>query len=119
VNFLGTTNRLAPCAAKAQEIRTADSTDFTDFEEVIGDDRTSLFVAKLQGLANRSLSYLRNLRNRWLNPFSVFGIISRLDDIPLLQSWVSWCTDPGFRSAAPGLSSLAPLARSISLAPHS
>ena len=31
-----------------------------------GDDRTNLFVAKLQGVANRNLLYLRNL---WLNLF--------------------------------------------------
>jgi hypothetical protein len=42
-------------------IGTADSTDFTDFEEVIGDDRTNLFVAKLQGVANRNLC-ICNLR---------------------------------------------------------
>jgi len=34
------------------EIGTADSTDFTDFEEVIGDGRMNLFMAKLQGDAN-------------------------------------------------------------------
>src|ERR1700739_3304850 len=42
------------------------STDFTDFEEVIGDERTNLLEAKLQGVANCNLLYLRNL---WLNPF--------------------------------------------------
>jgi hypothetical protein len=31
------------------EIETTDSADFTDFEEVIADQRTNLFVAKLQG----------------------------------------------------------------------
>jgi len=60
------------------EIRTADSTDFTDFEEVIGHDLTNLFVAKLQGIADRNLLFLCNLRNLWLNPFksvSVFGLM--------------------------------------------
>jgi hypothetical protein len=40
------------------EIGTTDSTDFTDFEEVIEDDRTNLLVAKCQGLANCNLLYL-------------------------------------------------------------
>jgi hypothetical protein len=40
--------------------RTADSTDFTDFEEVIEDDHTNLFVAKLQGAANRNLLFVRS-----------------------------------------------------------
>ena len=40
------------------EIGTTDSTDFTDFEEDIGDGRTNLFVAKLQGVTNRNLLYL-------------------------------------------------------------
>ena len=53
---------------------TADSADFTDFEEVIADERTNLFVAKLQGIDNRNLLYPCNLRNLWLNPFSVFGL---------------------------------------------
>ena len=53
---------------------TADSADFTDFEGVIGDVRTNLFVAKLQGIDNRNLFYPCNLRNLWLNPFSVFGL---------------------------------------------
>ena len=35
------------------EIGTADSTDFTDFEEVVGDDRTNLFAARLEDAANR------------------------------------------------------------------
>jgi len=39
-------------------IGTADSTDFTDFEEVIGDDRTNLFVAKLQVVARRGVMCL-------------------------------------------------------------
>jgi len=56
------------------EIETADFADFTDFEEVIGDERTNLFVAKLQGIDNRNLLYPCNLRNLWLNPFSVFGL---------------------------------------------
>jgi hypothetical protein len=40
------------------------------------DDRTNLFVAKLEGVANRNLTYLlylRNLRNLWLNPFRFLG----------------------------------------------
>jgi hypothetical protein len=45
------------------EIETADSADFTDFGEVIGDERTNLFVAKLQGIYNRNLLYPCNLRN--------------------------------------------------------
>jgi hypothetical protein len=53
------------------EIETADSADFTDFEEVIGDERTNLFAAKLQGDYNCNLLYPFNLR---LNPFSVFGL---------------------------------------------
>ena len=54
------------------EIGTADSADFTDFEEarLSGDNRTNFFVAKTSEVANRSLL---NLRNLWLNPFSVFG----------------------------------------------
>ena len=31
------------------EIETTDSADFTDFQEVIGDERTNLFVAKTSG----------------------------------------------------------------------
>jgi hypothetical protein len=31
------------------EIETTDSADFTDFEEVIGDERANLFVAKASG----------------------------------------------------------------------
>jgi hypothetical protein len=38
-------------------IETADSADFTDFEGVIGDERTNLFVAKLQGIDHRNLTY--------------------------------------------------------------
>ena len=45
------------------EIETTDSADFTDFQEVIGDERTNLFVAKLQGIDNRNLLYPWNLRN--------------------------------------------------------
>ena len=60
------------------EIGTADSTDFTDFEEVIRDDRTNRFAAKLQGVANRNLLYLCNLRNLWLiKSVSVFGLNKR------------------------------------------
>ena len=52
--------------------KTADSADFTDFEGVIGDQPTNLFLAKTQGLDDRNLfeSALRNLR---LNPVSVFA----------------------------------------------
>jgi len=32
--------------------------------------RTNLFLAKLQGVANRNLLYLHNL---WLNPFRFLG----------------------------------------------
>jgi hypothetical protein len=46
----------------------------TDFEGVIGNQRTNLFVAKLSGHDNRSLLYPCNLRNLRLNPFSVFGL---------------------------------------------
>jgi hypothetical protein len=35
------------------------------------DDRTNLFVAKLQGVANRNPLYLCNL---WLNPFWFLGL---------------------------------------------
>jgi aspartate ammonia-lyase len=42
-------------------IETADSADFTDFEEVIGSERTNLFVAKLLGIDNRSLLHPCNL----------------------------------------------------------
>jgi hypothetical protein len=58
----------------APEIETADSADFTDFEGVIGDVRTNIFVAKLQVTDNRNLLYPCNLRNLRLNPFSVFGL---------------------------------------------
>jgi len=37
------------CLTLNSEIETTDSADFTDFEEVIADQRTNLFVAKLQG----------------------------------------------------------------------
>jgi hypothetical protein len=57
------------------EIETTDSADFTDFEEVIGDERTNLFVAKLQGIDNCNLLCPCNLRNLWLDPFSVFGLM--------------------------------------------
>jgi hypothetical protein len=56
------------------EIETADSADFTDFEGVIGDVRTNVFVIKLQVTDNRNLLYPCNLRNLRLNPFSVFGL---------------------------------------------
>jgi hypothetical protein len=49
------------------KLETADCTDCTDFEEVVEDDRTNLFVAKVQGVANRNLLSLYNLRNLWLN----------------------------------------------------
>ena len=45
------------------EMETADSADFTDFEEVIGGERTNLCVAKLQSIDNRNLLYPCNLRN--------------------------------------------------------
>jgi hypothetical protein len=55
-------------------IETADSADFTDFEGVIrGDERTNLFVAKLQGIDIRNLLYPCNLRNLRLNPFRFLG----------------------------------------------
>ena len=38
-------------------------TDFTDFEEVIGDERPIFFVVKLKGVGNRDLLYPRNLLN--------------------------------------------------------
>ena len=38
------------------EIGTADSTDFTDFEELVGDDRTNLFVQ-----VKSSASFARNV----------------------------------------------------------
>jgi hypothetical protein len=44
--------------AQILKIGTADSTDFTDFKEVIGGDRTNLFVAKRPGVSNRKLLYL-------------------------------------------------------------
>ena len=34
-------------------------TDFTDFEEVVGNEGTNLFVARLKGAANRHLLYPR------------------------------------------------------------
>ena len=37
------------------ETGNTDSTDFTDFEEVIGHDRTNLFVAKRQGVGSAKL----------------------------------------------------------------
>jgi hypothetical protein len=55
------------------EIETADSADFTDLRGVIGDERTNLFLVKLQGVYNCNLLYPCNLRNLRLNPFSVFG----------------------------------------------
>jgi hypothetical protein len=45
-----------------------------DFEGVIGDVRTNIFVAKLQVTDNRNLLCPCNLRNLRLNPFSVFGL---------------------------------------------
>jgi len=38
-----------------------------------GDNRTNLFVAKVQSVPNRKLLYLWNLRNLWLNPFWFLG----------------------------------------------
>ena len=78
----------------------ADSADFADFEEarILGDDRTNLFVAKLQGVANRTLLNLRNLRNLWLNPFSVFGFKVQTETVRLdrtaLVSWASLIITP-------------------------
>ena len=63
------------CAPKLNsEKETTDSADFTDFQEVIGDERTNLFVAKLQGIHNRNLLYPWNLRNLRLNPFRFFDL---------------------------------------------
>jgi hypothetical protein len=45
---VGEPSRFAPLNPDS-EIGTADSTDFTDFEEVIEDDRTNLFVPKTSG----------------------------------------------------------------------
>ena len=56
------------------EIETTDSADFTDFEEVIGDERTNLFVAKLHRVDNRNPLYPCNLRNLRLNPFRFLGL---------------------------------------------
>jgi hypothetical protein len=41
------------------EIETADSADFTDFEEVIGEEARIFLRLKLQGIYNRDLMYLR------------------------------------------------------------
>ena len=55
---VGEPSRFAPLSPDS-EIGTTDSTDFTDFEEVIGDERTNLLEAKLQGVANCNLLYPR------------------------------------------------------------
>jgi hypothetical protein len=70
-NALG---RSAPSLNPNSEIETADSADFTDFKGVIGDERTNLFLVKLQGVYNCNLLYPCDLRNLRLNPFSVFGL---------------------------------------------
>ena len=49
------------CLNLNSEIETADSADFTYFEGVIGDERTNLFAAKLQGVYNCNLLYPCNL----------------------------------------------------------
>ena len=61
-------------------------TDFTDFEEVIGDNLMNLLMAKLHGIANRNLLYLCNPRNLRLNPFRFFGFKAeiRSGGFPLL-----------------------------------
>jgi hypothetical protein len=58
---VGEPSRFAPLNPDS-EIGTTDSTDFADFEEVIGDARTNFFVAKLQGVADHNLLYLCSLQ---------------------------------------------------------
>jgi hypothetical protein len=48
----------------------------------------NLFVAQLQGVANRNLLYLRNL---WLNPFRFLGLTRRRRNRP----------QPGWSAAKP------------------
>ena len=57
----------------------------------MGDDRTNLFVAKLQGAANRNLLNLRNLRNLWLNPFLVFGFRVQSETVRLHRTALVSC----------------------------
>jgi len=58
------------------EIETTDSADFTDFEEVIGDERTNLLVTKLQGIDNRNLLYPCDQRDVWSNSFRFLDLKS-------------------------------------------
>ena len=60
---------------RSSQTETAHSADFTDFEEVIGSEDKNLFVAKLQGIDNRNLLYLCNLRSLWLTPLRFLGLI--------------------------------------------
>ena len=82
------------------EIETADFADFTDFEEVIGDERTNLLVAKLQGIYNPNLCNLR------LNPFSVFGFKVQTEMVRLHRTALVSCaslilTSMGFNPGNP------------------
>jgi hypothetical protein len=69
------TESAAECESKSRysEIETADSGDFADFEEVIADEHTNLFVAKLQGIYIRNLLHPCNPRNLRLNLFRLLG----------------------------------------------
>ena len=60
------------------EIETADSADFTDFEGVIGDVRTNIFVAKLQVTDNRNLLYPCDLHCNGSEPCFSSKIFMRL-----------------------------------------
>ena len=59
-------------------IETADSADFTEFEAVIGDERTNLFVAKLQGIDKCNLLDPCNLRHLRFNRFGFWVKSKRL-----------------------------------------
>ena len=93
-----------PCTSRSQILR-----------RLLGDDRTNLFVARLQGVANRNLLYLCNL---WLNPlrfldyvFSFFTNQAPLRLVPeslwnaslLVETGVSWLVPHRLRFRVPGL----------------
>ena len=60
------------------EIETADSADFTDFEEVIGEEVRIFLRLKLQGIYNRNLLYLKFVRWPYRAEERYFGTIALL-----------------------------------------
>ena len=54
--------------------------DFTDFEEVIEDDGTNLFGARLQVIDSRNLLHPCNLRNPRFHPFRFLGLTMAAND---------------------------------------